>query len=238
MAQTMILYPKISFCATTIQWTYGGILHIYVGAVAGCSFYVGWGDGKQNLFTGQGEAISLSHDYFPNSKTCIPEGGLSFHVEIVGNGENCRITELGFFNNDMLINQLDLKHCVELEALSCPCPIKDEPITLDLSKNTALRYLDYRNFAKLRELNLSNNVNLIELYCQHNNIKVLNLLNNIKLRVLYCMDNGMNVLLICYGSQLKEVSFMEGNHIDAYTENEIMEIIESNPPVEENELLK
>ena len=46
----------------------------------------------------------------------------------------------------------------------------------------------------------------------------------------------MKVLLIYYGSQLKEASFVEGNNIDPYVQNEIIEIINSNPPVEEREL--
>jgi hypothetical protein len=231
MKQQKILYPKISFCATTIGWSYGGMLHISVGAVAGCSFHISWGDGKQSMIIGEGRLVNFSHDYFP--KVMIPEAGISFYVEIVGYEENCRITELSFASIEMVVTQLNLKHCIELEVLISP--MMYEPITLDLSKNTALRYLDCSS-AKLSELDVSHNTKLVELYCQNNKIKMLNLSNNTALRVLNCEYNKMTVLLIYYGSQLKDATFTEGNNIDVYVEEEIMEITESNPPIEAAEM--
>jgi hypothetical protein len=233
MKQQTILYPKISFYATTINWSYGSTLSIDVTAVAGCSFYVNWGDGKQTLFIGKGEPVRLRHDYFP--KVINPEGGIPFYVEIFSHEESCRITEFSLRHLEMAVTKLDLKHCIELEALSCP--MMHEPITLDLSKNTALRYLDCSGSSEsLSGLDVSNNTELVELYCQYNEIKKLNLSNNMALRVLNCEHNGMNILLIYCGAQLKDASFMEGNNIDAYTGNEIMEIVASNPPVEQSEL--
>jgi hypothetical protein len=229
--QQKVVYPKISFCATTIDWTFGGILNIEVRADAGCSFCVAWGDGKQDRYVSRGATLSLEHNYFPG--VIIPENGISFYVEIFSNEENCRIVEFGLYNIEMVVTELNLTHCVELEALLCP--MMYEPITLDLSKNTALRYLDC-NQAKLSELDLSNNTELVELNCYWNDIKTLDLSNNTKLRVLDCTQNKMSVLLIWHGSQLRNASFVEGNNIDAYAVNEIMDIIEANPPVEDSEL--
>jgi Leucine-rich repeat (LRR) protein len=70
--------------------------------------------------------------------------------------------------------------------------------TLDLSKNTALKYLDCSgNIDKLLKLDVSNNVELVELYCQYNSIKTLDLSNNTALRVLNCEDN-QNVIFFYY----------------------------------------
>jgi hypothetical protein len=76
-----IAYPKISFYATTIGWSYGGILSIGIALADGCSCYISWGDGKQTLIDGKGKGMNVLHDYFP--KVTVPEDGIPFYVEIL-----------------------------------------------------------------------------------------------------------------------------------------------------------
>jgi hypothetical protein len=228
-----VIYPKISFCATTIGWSYGSTFGLGITVADGCSCYISWGDGRQTSVVGNGKRMEFVYDYFP--KVIIPDAGITFYVEIVSYEENCRITEFGVSCSEMVISKLDLQHCLELKSLWCP--MMYEPFTLDLSKLTALRYLDCNGSGdNLVKLDVSNNIELVELYCRSNRIKTLDLSNNTALRVLDCEYNDMDVLRIYYGSQLKDASFTEGNNIDAYTQNEIMEIINSNPPVEKREL--
>jgi hypothetical protein len=229
--QQEIMYPKISFCATTDKWAYSWRLNIDLCVDAGCSYCISWGDGKQDEYAGTGKTVVLFHEYYPDE--IFLERMLTFYVEIFGIDDNCRITEFILYNVEMIISELNLTHCVELEALVCQ--LMHHPITLDLSKNTALRYLDCM-FSKLSELDVSNNTELVELYCDCNRIKKLDLSNNIKLRVLDCTYNEIYVLLIWYGSQLRNALFTEGNEIDGYAENEIMDIVNTNPPVKDCEL--
>jgi Leucine-rich repeat (LRR) protein len=245
-----VLYPKISFRATTIEWSYGGIVGMRIGTSSETSFYVKWGDGRQDKVVCN-KGVILQHSYyhclkmvnkvppknkkkllFPNAWT--PYGGISFHVEIFSDDENCRIIEFGL-TGEMSITELNLNHCVELETLSFA--MKDESTPLDLSKNTELRYLDCHN-NRFAELDVSNNTKLVELYCHYNKIRKLDLSNNQALRILDCTNNGMCVLFVWYSSQLKNASFTEGNNIDNYAANEIMEIVESNIPVKDRELYK
>jgi hypothetical protein len=237
MKQQEILYPKISFCITTINWSYGGCSWIDINATAGCSFYVNWGDGKQERFIGKGSPVTLTHDYFP--KRLIPEGGISFHVEIFSNDENCRITKFCDTGGEMIITKLDTTNCVELEELIWI--MMHEPITLDLSKNTALRRLNC-NSAMLSELDLSNNTELVDLDCRYNELKKLDLSNNKALRYLDCRCNNLLKLdvsnntelvgLNCRSNGLKKL-YMANNKALQYlncSENEIEKLDLSHNP--------
>jgi hypothetical protein len=70
---------KISFYATTIGWSYGGILSIGIVVADGCSCYISWGDGKQTLIVGKGKGMNVLHDYFPK-KRIVPDDGITFYV--------------------------------------------------------------------------------------------------------------------------------------------------------------
>jgi hypothetical protein len=197
MAQQKTLYPKISFCATTINWSYGGCLWIYINVAAGYSFHVNWGDGKQERFIGEGKSVTLFHDYFPGIR--IPERGIPFRVEIFSNEKNCRITEFVSPNDEMDVPELDIRHCVELEWL-CHNMTHD-PTTLDLSKNTALRRLNCES-AKLSELDVSNNTELVVLNCSHNGLQKLDLSNNRALQYLDCRWNNLSEIDISKNTKL------------------------------------
>ena len=63
---------------------------------------------------------------------------------------------------------------------------------LDLSSNTALRYLNCNNneLRALRALNIKKCVNLLELDCSYNNLDNIDLSDNLLLEKLVCWENG------------------------------------------------
>jgi hypothetical protein len=213
---------KISFIAKTIDWTFGAILSVHVKANRDCSFYVAWGDGKTTAYIGKGTSEGLWHDYFP--KTDVPEGGILFYVDIFTDDSNCRITELNLSTVEMCITDLNV-HNAELEVLVYNMTY--EPMTLDVSRNTELKYLDCGS-AKLSSLDVSNNAKLTELYCQNNNLTTLDLSNNLALRILNCENNGLYNLLLWYCPQLTEATFEKGNYLSDSTIISITEILDAN----------
>ena len=88
-------------------------------------------------------------------------------------------------------NLKGIEHFTNLEWLTCAYTGLTE---LDVSKNTALRYL-YVEGSRLKKLNVSNNTLLKHLGCNYNQLTELNVSNN---KVLTNLE--------CYGSQLKELN--------------------------------
>jgi len=219
--------PKIKFTAASVAWSYGGITYFDVKASAGSVILIDWGDGRttKHLFQNETE-INFKHDYFPNH-IIPPYEREKFYVEICGSAD-CRITGFRLSSGDMKAFDLDVTNCPELEELTyCWSDYSVNSHNLDLSCNTALRYLDCKENG-LTSLNLANNTALEKLICSKNRLSHLSLAGNFALKYIDCEYNAMKQLFICYAPQLIEAAFEEGNNIDEATKAQIRELIAEN----------
>ena len=219
---------KIKFTAISIAWSYGGIMYMSIKASAGSTISIAWGDGHITNRTFYNEsAIKFEHDYFPGH-IIPPVNGIKFQVEISTDNPDGRI--IGFFLStaDMTSVNLDVSNCTELEELAFCSYLRKEPDwSLDLSRNTALKYLNCSN-CSFTGLNVSHNPALEEIDCRNNRLSHLSLSNNFLLKKLNCEWNKMEHLFIVYAPYLREAAFEEGNNIDEATKIQIQELIEDN----------
>lgn len=111
--------------------------------------------------------------------------------------------------NDSEIQSLNgLSFFENLKTLLCS---SNELLSLDVSNNAALRYLDCSGNS-LSSLDLSNNVGLQNLICSNNQLSSLDLLQNTAITYLRCGDNQLSTLnvanndalehLLCYHNEL------------------------------------
>jgi len=219
------LNSKIKFTAASVAWTEGGIMYFDIKASAGSAILIDWGDGRstKHLFQNETE-IKFKHDYYP--KHIIPSSdGEKFYVEISGYAD-CRIIGFRLCPVDMSAYDLDITNCPELEGLTYCWSHEhvNSCSSLDLSCNTALKYLDCSE-NDLRSLNLANNTALEELLCRKNRLSHLSLANNFALKYFDCEFNEMKQLFIFYAPQLSDAAFEEGNNIDEATKIQIRELI-------------
>jgi len=222
------LNSKIKFTAASIAWSYGGITYFDVKANAGSAISIDWGDGCTTKHLFQNETkINFKHDYYPKH-IIPPSGGEKFYVEISGYTD-CRIIRFCLCPVDMSAFDLDITNCPELEELTYCWSHEhvNSCSNLDLSFNTALKYLDCSENG-LTNLNLANNTALEKLVCNKNRLSHLSLANNFALKYFDCEDNEMKQLFIYYAPQLIEAAFEEGNDIDEATKIQIRELIAEN----------
>ena len=221
--------PKIKFYAISLGWSYGGMMNVEIKATAGSKVSISWGDGRNITHIFHTELKKkFEHDYFP--KHIIPPvSGARFLVEISVESPDCRIIEFYLNNGDMDAIELDVTNCPELELLYYEvCHMWHKPSrSLDLSKNTKLKFLNCR-CNDFTSLDLSNNTALEELICRSNKLSHLSLQNNSALRKLDCSFNNMKRLFIYYAPELRIINFEESNNIDEATKQHIREIIEEN----------
>ena len=223
------MITKIRFTAVTIAWTEGGILHLRIRASAESKISIAWGDGRSimHFFNNDNEEMEFRHNYYPNTARPPQEfDGNKFYVEICAETPDCRI--LGFHvEADMDAIDLDLSNCPELEYLHYSANNINYMKTLDLSCNTALKYLNcYLN--EFDRLDLSNNTALEELYCNGNRLRHLSLYNNCNLKYLDCTYNSMKKIFICYATQLIGADIEEGNNLDEASKMRIQDILAEN----------
>jgi len=221
------LNSKIKFTAESIAWSQGGITFFDVKASAGSAILIDWGDGHttKHLFQNETE-INFRHDYYPKH-IIPPSGGEKFYVGISGYAD-CSIIGFRLSPVDMSAFDLDITNCPDLEELTyCWCADHVNSCSLDLSRNTALKYIDCTENG-LTSLNLSNNTALEKLLCSKNRLSHLSLANNFALKYFDCEFNEMKQLFIYYAPQLSEAAFEEGNNIDEATKIQIRELIAEN----------
>ena len=122
---------------------------------------------------------------------------------------------------------LDLSNCPELEYLHYSANNEHIMNTLDLSRNTALKYLNcYLN--GFDSLDLSNNTALEELYCSGNRLRHLSLYNNCNLKYLDCTYNSIKKIFISYAPQLIGADIEDGNNLDEASKIRIQDILAEN----------
>jgi hypothetical protein len=222
---------KIKFYAVSLGWSYGGIMDIRIKAKEGCEISISWGDGKNitHIFRSR-FAVVFSHDYFPKHIT-PPLSGVKFQVEISSDDPDCQIIDLHLTPMDMGAEELDVSNCPELENLTYSgynsSWVPDTPRTIDLSRNTALKYLNCR-WNGFTSLDLSHNTELEKLDCRDNRLLHLSLANNFALKKLNCSFNKMEQLFIYYAPELSEAEIEDRNNLDEATLSKIQEIIEEN----------
>ena len=95
-----------------------------------------------------------------------------------------------------------IEHFIALESLRVQSPIT----TLDVSKNTALTFLQCRN-TKLTSLDTSDNTKLLTLECEENpSLTSLNVRRNTALKELRCGDNALTALDLTNNTALEKFS--------------------------------
>lgn len=117
--------------------------------------------------------------------------------------EAAAVKEIMLFNYAYQISTLaGIEYFTALEKLECNSALKPENTGIDLSKNTALTYLDCIG-NKLTELDLSNNTALTYLSCGSNQLTSLDLSNNTELTELHCHWNKLTTLDLSRNTALK-----------------------------------
>ena len=120
-----------------------------------------------------------------SSKACdTDENGFLTFAELAA------VTQIGV-NGKGIKNLKGIEFFTALEGLYCKN--NSELESLDLSKNTALKWLSC-NYCSLNTLDLSNNTELVDLDCGGNKLTELNLTNNTKLKTLRCYKNQLTSL--------------------------------------------
>lgn len=142
--------------------------------------------------------------YLSESKFDWNQNGYFSQKEIEG------LTEL-YLSSWEITSLKGIEHLIHLQSLT----IKNNYYDLtevDLSQNTALKYLDCHN-SNLYSLNLSQNTELEYLNCSENPINVLDLSQNTKLKYLDCSYNNLENLDLSKNTSLE---FLNCSYLGAY----------------------
>ena len=128
--------------------------------------------------------------YF-TSLTCL--SCLSHKVEYVDLSANTRLetVEIGYNG----LKKLNISRCAVLKELIC-----HENITLDLSNNAALDYLNCSD-CQMTTLDVSRNPALTVLRCNDNQLTTLDISKNTDLQFLQCRNNPLQTLIISDSQQ-------------------------------------
>ena len=128
--------------------------------------------------------------YF-TSLTCL--SCLSHNVEYVDLSANTRLetVEIGYNG----LKKLNISRCTVLKELIC-----HENITLDLSNNAALDYLNC-SYCQMTTLDVSRNPALTVLLCNNNQLTTLDISKNTDLQFLQCRNNPLQTLIISDSQQ-------------------------------------
>lgn len=142
--------------------------------------------------------------YLSESKFDWNQNGYFSQKEIEG------LTEL-YLSSWEITSLKGIEHLIYLQSLT----IKNNYYDLtevDLSQNTALKYLDCHN-SNLYSLNLSKNTELEYLNCSENPINVLDLSQNTKLKYLDCSYNNLENMDLSKNTSLE---FLNCSYLGAY----------------------
>ncbi len=100
-----------------------------------------------------------------------------------------KLKKLSLYNTG--VKSVDLSKNTELTYFKC----YSAPITsVNISENTALKYLNVSNCPKLSSIDISNNVNLEELYVYLDNLSSLDASKNTKLKEFCCRNNPISTI--------------------------------------------
>jgi uncharacterized repeat protein (TIGR02543 family) len=170
--------------------TGGQRTQIEIGAIAGETCIIDWGDGtEQELIIGKGGYIADFDTDIMNHTYDIPG---TYQVTILGENEAiCPLVYLGWNvyqrETEYAIVEVDVRKASSLLHLAIRCSMITQ---VDVSRNKELIFLDLIS-DKLSSLNVTHNLQLRELACSGNQLVQLDLSNNIFLSSLHC--NGSNL---------------------------------------------
>ena len=108
---------------------------------------------------------------------------------------------------DNELTELDVSSNPELIRLNCGSSTNDGTIlgnkltSLDVSENTKLQYL-YCQHNQLEKLDVSRNLDLVQINCANNQISTLDVSKNTKLQILYCGSNSLSKLDVSKNTEL------------------------------------
>lgn len=151
---------------------------------------VNWGDGNTTN--------STEHTYTTRG---------TYVVKIKGTGLTSILLEAYY---DFTLQDIDITKAPNLVVLDIAEIDNAEIDKLDVSKNTALKYLCCP-YAALTSLDISNNTALEYLYCYNNAITSLNVEKNIKLKSLLCWENKISTLNLSKNVALKDLYCDDNN---------------------------
>jgi hypothetical protein len=162
----------------------------------------------------------------------------------INSDEVATLTRINVINKKV-INFEGIQYFTALEEFNCTYNLAP---TLDLSKNTKLRYLvcwENRLTAldlskntelvvlncgdnKITSLNISKNTKLRELYCEYNQLPALNLSPNKELSVLYCPNNKITALDLSKNASLVKLECANNPLTTVAKNNLLVEIPDQN----------
>ena len=175
----------------------GNICDFRILLPVGGKAIIEWGDGKHNTYTGEGDWLSLVHEY-PEKDYKM---GVSYHVCIIAEDD---ILGLWIWDGEVDFMDLTVSNCPTLQYLTCV----DIGLTkLDISQNTNLKELDCHNNYYIAELNLDNHYALEVLICKDNQLTALNLTHCNVLRWLVCSNNPLHTIKLSNKSMLAKAIY-------------------------------
>jgi hypothetical protein len=151
---------------------------------------------------------------------CVNEATATVKLTNLDLSKNTALKSLNCsFNN---IATLDLSMNTALTELNC----FSNPLltTLNITKNIALKKLDYNDCSSLIALDLSQNTALEELYCFNNKLTTLDVSKNVALKKLDCSNNKLITLdvsknvalsvLLCQNNSLSTLDVFSNKALD------------------------
>jgi uncharacterized protein YjdB len=117
--------------------------------------------------------------------------------EQISTVEVSKITELDCRSRN-IVSLAGIEYFTSLEKLICR---DNQIVAVDISKNTSLKYVDFRN-NKLGELDLGSRTKLETLICDENELEEIDVSNNLSLKIFSCADNNLEDLDVRSHSEL------------------------------------
>jgi Leucine-rich repeat (LRR) protein len=128
--------------------------------------------------------------------------------------EEAKVVKEMSFDTDNISSIKGIEYFSNLKHLWCAGNKSIGQLTsIDVSKNTALTYLNCR-FNQLTSLDVSNNTELTELACENNQLSKLDLSQNTQLVRLFCNRNNLSSLDVSYHKDLTYIN-CGGNHLSS-----------------------
>jgi Leucine-rich repeat (LRR) protein len=230
-AEVFRTYRVIGTAAISFTWTASGSKSFTIMATYGESFTVNWGDGNTDTYTGTSGNVVPTHTYGGSSLQTVLVSTSStacfftklevfakqvsalnveeaHGLQTLDCSMNFSLQTLNVTNNTDLINlqclsngltALDVSQNTALITLNCS---NNNLTNLNLNNNTALRTLQCENNPSLKNLDVTHNLNLQQLYCGQDSLSTLDISHNTQLQTLSCHTNLLTGLNLAANTQL------------------------------------
>ena len=193
------------------------------------------------IATGTKASVVLNSTNFPDATFRVFVSELT-GVDIGGTISDSKLEAVTTIsvNDKNIFNLKGIEYFTKLNELNCS---NNQLTSLDLSKNTLLKYLTcdnnqltsldvsrcvllsklecYKN--KLTSLDVANNTELLYLYCHTNKLTLLSLNKNTKLQRLVCSYNQLKDINVLYNNKLTQLNFA-GNQLTSIDVSKCIEL--------------